>query len=289
MGKGFYSRGEIEGIVQKIRSPNMDFGAGKVFFVDKTYGSDGYDGDNPARPLYSIAHALSLCVSGRNDYILVLDAWQQDTFPISVNKSRVHIIGVGTKGGYPGMTPPGDTAIFTIDAPAVEIARLSLGAGVSHGAIEFSGANGYGAIHDCWFGEGGAGLYGIYIPPIVDAAEELIQNCRFGAGITSDGIRIAHNMTRGVIRDCLFRPGAIGINVTNAFALGWILDNRFLCHADVVGAAITLAATVSGVFVDGNSAHTGNTIMGAIPLRDLGANHWGMNYQGNTLILPSTV
>lgn len=286
MGKGFYSRGEIEGIVQKIRSPNMDFGAGKVFFVDKTYGSDGHDGDNPARPLYSIAHALSLCVSGRNDYILVLDAWQQDTFPISVNKSRVHIIGVGTDGGYPGMAPPGDTAIFTIDAVAVEIARLSLGAGVSHGAIEFSGANGYGAIHDCWFGEAGAGLYGIYIPGIVDAAEELIQNCRFGAAITSDGIRIAHNATRSVIRDCLFRPLGIGINVTAHMTLGWILSNRFVCSSVLAGTAITLTNT-DGIFIDDNRAQIGKTVMGVIPYVDGGANHWGRNFQDIAAVLPA--
>jgi len=261
------------GIIGAFNTP------GNVFFVDGIAGDNGNDGDNPASPWETIAYALSQCTNDHDDYIIILDCYQQDTFPVSINKSRVHIIGLDVENGkYPRMNASGDTAIFTLDADYCEIARLSLNAGASHGAIEWTGSHGRGAIRYCWFGETGAGLYGIYVPATFDAPEMLVEGCRFGAGLTSDGIRIAHNMTRGIIRECTFRPQGIGINVTNDMAVGWILDNRFLCASDANGQAITLAAASAGVFVDGNSAHIGNTIMTNNPYRDLGSNHWGNNY-----------
>lgn len=266
----------------------LPIGAGDVYFVDMPpNGDDGNIGTRPDQPFLTIEHAIGECADDHNDYIIVLDCWQEDTFPVSINKRRVHIIGLDVENGkYPRMNAPTDTAIFTLDADYCEIAGLSLNAGVSHGAIEWTGYHGRGAIRRCWFGETGGGLYGIYDPAPHDAAEMLIEDCRFGNGLTSDGIRIAHNMTRGIIRNNLFRPQAIGINVTANMKLGWILSNRFVCFEDGNGAAITLTNS-DDIFIDDNRANRGKAHWGANnPYVDGGTNHWGNNYQDILAVLP---
>ena len=268
-------------------------GVGNTFFVHGFTGLDTNDGLTRDRPLHTLAAALLTCVADHDDYILVLDCWQQEDFPISVNVSRVHIIGVDKENGkMPRMNAPTDTAIFTLNADYCEIANLSLNAfpAGSHGAIELGSvvgdAGGRGAIRGCWFGVTGAGLYGIYVPPTFDAPEMLIEKCRFGIGLTSDGIRIAGNMTRGVIKKCLIRAQGIGINVTSHMNNGWILSNRIVCSSVLAGTAITLTNT-DDIFIDDNRAQSGKTAMGVIPYVDGGSNHWGVNYQDIVAVLPA--
>lgn len=264
-------------------------GAGNTYFVHGFTGLDTNDGLTRDTPFLTIRHALDQCVADHDDYILVLDCWQQETFPISVDVSRVHIIGVDKENGkLPRMNAPTDTAIFTLDAEYCEIANLSLNAGVGHAAIEIGtlAGVGRGAIRGCWFGVTGAGLYGIHVPATFDAPEMLIEKCRFGIGLTSDGIRIAGNATRSVIKKCLFRAQGIGINVTSHMNNGWILSNRFVCAAVEAGRAITLTNTDS-IFVDDNRAQSGKTAMGVIPYVDGGSNHWGVNYQDIVAVLPA--
>jgi len=264
-------------------------GAGNTYFVHGFTGLDTNDGLTRDTPFLTIRHALDQCVADHDDHILVLDCWQQEDFPISVDVSRVHIIGVDKENGkLPRMDAPTDTAIFTLDAEYCEIANLSLNGGVGHAAIEIGSLAGVGrgAIRGCWFGETGAGLYGIYVPPTFDAPEMLIEKCRFGNGLTSDGIQIAGNMTRGVIQKCLFRPQAIGINVPSHMNDGWILSNRFACYGLVAGSGITLTNT-DRIFVDDNRAQSGKDAMGVIPYVDGGDNNWGLNYQDITAVLPA--
>ena len=266
-------------------------GVGTVYFVHGFNGDDTNDGLTRDKPFLTIRHALDQCVADHDDYIMVLDCWQQETFPISIDVSRVHIIGVDKENGkLPRMNAPTDTAIFTLDADYCEIANLSLNGGVGHAAIEIGSlvgdAGGRGAIRGCWFGVTGAGLYGIYVPATFDAPEMLIEKCRFGIGLTSDGIQVAGNMTRSVIKKCLFRAGAIGINVPSHMNNGWILSNRFVCSSVLAGTAITLTNTDS-IFVDDNRAQIGKTAMGVIPYVDGGTNHWGVNYQDIVAVLPA--
>ena len=265
-------------------------GVGTVYFIHGFNGLDTNDGLTRDTPFLTIAHALDQCVADHDDYIYVLDCWQQEPFPISVDVSRVHIIGVDKENGkLPRMNAPTDTAIFTLDADYCEIANLSLNAGVGHAAIEIGSlagdAGGRGAIRGCWFGVTGAGLYGIYVPATFDAPEMLIEKCRFGIGLTSDGIRIAGNITRGVIKKCLIRAQGIGINVTSHMNEGWILGNRIVCAADAAGRAITLTNT-DGIFVDDNRANFGKTVTANNPFVDGGANNWAANYHGNTIVVP---
>lgn len=283
---------KLTALLNRMRNPALLGAAGKIFYVDGTVGSDNNPPDDPTKPLLKIATALSLCKAGRDDVIVVIDCWQQDTFPITIGVDRVHILGLDADNGkYPRMEPPGDTAIFLINAEYFEIAGFSLGAGANKGCIEWAGSKGRGIIRKCWFGRTGSAKYGLRVVAAIDPPEMIIEDCLFGSGITDDGISIEHNMTRGIIQRNLFRVGAVGIHVDNTMALGEILDNRFVCSADVDGRAITLDATCTdGVFIDRNSAHIGDTLMANNPYLDsaaAGSNHWGVNYQGNTLVLPA--
>lgn len=308
MKGGFYSRGEIEGIVQKIRNPHLAFGKGKVFYVDGAVGSNGNDGDDPEKPLLTIQYALSLCVNYRDDYIIVLNTngGASESFPITVTKSRVHIIGLDVGNGkYPRLSADvyGDTAAFLLCEAAgdaaggeggyFEIAGFRLSGGATHGAIEFPvcttpGATlkARGVIRNNWIGRVHAARDGIYMPALTDVPELVIEDNIFGLGITRDGIRVDYNATRTIIRRNLFRVGAIGINVPGHIAAGWILDNLFVMSGVVAGRAITLTNT-DGIFVNGNHAQTGKTAMGVIPYVDGGANDWGTNYQDIVEVLPA--
>lgn len=270
--------------------------SGDRFYVDGNLGSDGrgVQSRNWKTPMKTIAATLDLCTANNNDYIIVLDHYQE-TFPISVDVASVHIIAAGpynTGVTMVYLTASADTAIFNIAADFVEIAGFEFGSGASYGAIEWTATKGYGLIRDCHFGRMQTGQDGINVPSGFDAVEMTIENCLFGAGLTRDGIRIDHNMTRGIIRNNRFLnvPG-IGINVTNSFASGWIEDNRFALPSDTAGKAITLGASVDSAYIVDNKANFGDTdSMGNIPWVDSGtgdANTWDNNLTAGVVDYPA--
>ncbi len=132
---------------------------GEVFWVDHFAGDNDHYGQNKDRPLQTITEALTRCVNDRDDLILVKDCWNVEPATITVNKTRVHIIGMALPTGmYPTLTAIGDTPIFTMPATGnnCEIAGLSLGGGNNNAGIELN--NNMGSwIHDVWFGHVGAG------------------------------------------------------------------------------------------------------------------------------------
>jgi len=274
---------------------------GDVIYVDGA-GPDTNDGRTPTTPVASFLQALSLCTNQRNDTIVVLDYWAAGTeaWPIVVDKEMVSIIGVPGAGAmWPQINVVGDFAAFSVTAQGVEICNLAVHGGATHGAIEI-GAGVWGIeIHHCWFGETGTAQDGIRDVAPFDAVYLKVWGCRFGLGLTRDGIRIDHNATRGLLGAPGLEPNwfrgvpGIGINVANQFAQGGIFDNRFSLPADVAGSAITLANTVAGVHVDGNSAIFGeNQAVGADlnPYLDNAANDvntWGHNAWGAIFTPPA--
>ena len=262
---------------------------GDVYYIDGA-GPDTNDGRTPTTPLASFEAALALCTNDRNDTIVVLDYWAAgaESWPIVVDKSMVSIFGVPMGGAmWPQVNPVGDNAGFSITAAGVEIAHLSVNGGATHGAIEI-GASIWGTeIHHCWFGEAGTCQDGIRDVATFDAVYLKIYGCRFGAGCSRDGIRIDHNATRGQIGVPGLEPNVfhnipgIAINITNELAQCGISDNRIYMPADTAGDAITLAGTVSGAYIDGNSAAFGGTAAAHNnPYLDgagADANTWGYN------------
>lgn len=289
-------------------------GAGNVYWVDGINGLATNSGLRPDQPLLTIDSALALCVDDHNDYIMVLDCWQQEgagNWPITVDVTRVHIIGLpgsanGYNGGYPAMQPPDDNPVFLIDAAGIysEIAGFNLSGGATSGCIHLGQAIGVW-IHDCIFGSdlaGGTPQDGIRFT--AGNAEILrVENCQFiGDNNNAKGV-IARNAIEqpagggsrclnAIIRNNHFLGCLISINL--GFAEGMeILDNVFGVLDLANGEAITLQVASEGCLVNGNHAMNGNAQVGYAqnPYRDLGApdNHWGVNYRGNLVIEPVIV
>lgn len=268
---------------------------GNKFHVNGNTGSDGYSGKSEKNPMKTILAALAKCVDYHNDYIIVHDHYQE-TFPITVDKASVHIIGMGPYNvGLPmvWLTASLDTAIFNIEADYVEISGFEFGSGASHAAIEFTASKGYGLIRNNCFGLMQTGQDGIRDVAPFDATAEIIEQNQFGSGLTRDGVRIDHNMTRSIIRDNTFRAvTGVGINVPGQMALGQILRNKFMLPSNTHGKAITLSAAVAGVFVEDNDANFGdqaacNTIPWVVTGGAADANCFDNNKNGGVVIFPA--
>lgn len=291
---------------------------GNVFFVDIFEGDDDdYDGSLPALeagtvhgPFATIAHALTQCADNHDDYIIVVDAWNEAT-PIAVNVTRVHIIGLSSNPSrlYPVLGATGDnTAVFTVsgECEMLEIAGLDIGGGVGHAGIENVVGTPMGLyVHHCVFGSlwhGNTPQDGILISTNVTALR--VEACKFlgtsinaQGAITRDGIRFyAHANSRGgdIVDNILQGLPGIGIDIIAHGEALVIKRNEFTVADLANGEAITLVgASVVGVMVDDNVAMNGNAQINYAqnPFRDLNAanNHWGRNYRGNAVIEPLTV
>ena len=274
-----------------------------VWGIDGAIGVDTNSGETPQSPFLTITKALSMCEDARQDYIVVMDYWQPtgETWPISVDKDNVHIIGADGAGTQmPIITPTGDTAGISIAANRVEIANLCINGGATHGCIEndvTAGAARWGLlVQDCWFAVLGSAQDGIKNLAASDNVYLQVLRCRFGFAITRDGIRVEHNATRCQIGDpwgngnMFDRVQGIGVNIVgNAADIG-VYNNIFVIPANTAGAAITLSAGTAGSAIFGNQANFGDTDMGNNPYTDnaaAGSNHWGGNYQGITLVQPA--
>ncbi len=275
--------------------------AGRVFFLNGITGNDANKGTSPNAPVQTFAAALALCANDRNDYIIVLDAYQ-DAWPVLINKTRVHILGVSPNRSAPFvvLNAPADTAIFTLTAASnnAEIAGFSFGGGATHAAIENTGGTPMGVyIHDCVFGHVFAGNTpqdGIRVE--LNATAIRIARCEFigttPGTITRDGIRFAGagDSINGAIVDCLFNalPG-VGINGVSNMNGFEILNNRFGYPVDNAGAAITLAANCHYNTITGNNANIGKAVAGAVIAYVDGAadNNWTNNYKALTQQLPA--
>ena len=275
---------------------------GNVFYVDGVNGNDGWDGLTPDTPFLTITHALTQCVADHDDYIIVLEHWQE---VVAINITRVHIIAIPSNPNHSfvQMNAALDTAIFTVSALSnnCEIAGFSFGGGATHAGIENPGGTPMGLyIHSCQFGHAFAGdtpQDGIRID--ANATAIRIEHCFLfgdsGKGTLSrDGIRFAAaaNSYGGAIVNNRFQGiTGISINIVSHGEDLVINGNKFSVPDLANGEAITLAAaTVDGVLVDDNAAMNGNAQVGYgfNPYRDLNApnNHWGRNYRGNTVIEP---
>lgn len=259
---GFYSRGDIENIVQKIRSPRLNFGAGKVFFVDadSTVGSDSNLGEDPKKPLLTIARALVLCRDGKDDHILIRGNFQDS--PITITKNKVHLIGLlygGHQLSYLSRINPGDSdhATILIQANDVEIANLAVlgnrGEGDHYPAIfadgdsasPHEGTRSY--IHDCYITmltpSGTLYCNGIDLR----GDRHTVENCVIDSQDT--GIRVfklAHETSEILILNNIFYACNIAIDIVNldedTGAHGAIVANNMLhaqgAHAETIGIAV---------------------------------------------------
>lgn len=123
---------------------------GRVFWVDN---SDSRAKDAPLQycgdfdlPFASIAFAISRCASGRGDTILVKPGHvENETGPITVDKSSICIIGIGRarSGNHQAGPPSGNRPVmylsrFTVQATNVLIFNFDFTAGTATAGADFS-------------------------------------------------------------------------------------------------------------------------------------------------------
>ena len=292
----------------------LPVGCGNVFYVNG--GSDGPVNDSgngltPATPKRLLQSGIDLCTTDNDDVVVVLNyggnARAVEVFPITLTKSRVHIIGVGTVSNKWPVVSVLTPAAGDIDDPAIlitgdrnEIMGIEFGGGNTAGCIEVGSAGGAWGnwIHDCWFGVTGDGVGqdGINVPAGTDAPYLTVTGCRFGASITRDGVRVDGNATRCMIGqmgqppNVFYNIAGIAINMAAGVTSPTIHNNIIAVVSDTGGKGITLDAAVSGASVHGNYANFGDADMVANPFADGAAgdaNTWILNYKGITAIMPS--
>lgn len=273
-------------------------GIGDIFYVDGSNGDDTNDGLTPDTPVLLLTYALSLCTNGANDYIIVLGypgAAAGETWPVAVDKSKVHIIGTPAQAApSPFINTPADTDAFTVSASNVEIAGLEFSCGATGACIITSGGVWKLNVHHNYFCWQDAGQDAIQLSDGTDDCPHCwIHDNWFGDKFTQYGIWIPYNSTRSVIERNGFLgvpSGGIGVFVDQAgTAVGAINDNTFVVADAATGEAITLIAGTTSTMVFGNRTGQGVVAMGNVPYRDLGANNWGINYYDIQGIMPVTV
>ncbi len=284
---------------------------GKVLYVDSAdwgKGNDGYEGTDPNYPLAKIQTAINKCTADNNDYIFCVNSYDNDLTTILVNKSSLHIIGLGTwnpRGPWCWVKIAGTGAApaFTFvqnDGVSSELAGFTLGADTSHPCITTAVGTGvqlsYCHLHDLSFADStdAAFLAQDGITPIDGAVMmcALIEDCTFGDQLTRDGIRFK-SMTKAMIRRCYFnRVGGVGVNsITGGGADGMpdVIDCRFHgARSASAGWAISTVSAGNG-YIDGNHASSTFDTNGSNPYNDTAdLNEWGLNYSWDAVCPPGT-
>ena len=275
-------------ILDKLIRQNL-INFGEIYYVNGNTGDDDNSG-SVASPFQSITEALSKCVADQSDYIIALDSWQE-TFPITVNKQRTHIIGLDMGVGYPQLQSDTDTAIFNVTKDYCEIVGFALQAPsqtTAHGLIELKTTNiGRANIHHNFFGDKAVAYHGVVM---AEGPENWIHDNIFGMFLAGRGI--TGQSTRGRFNFNNFHFGMAGIGIYISLGVfDEIIGNRFACTTDADGVAITLAAGCQGGgLVDDNHCMETATALTNHPFRDLGTPkaNWGLNYESITATMPKT-
>ena len=273
-----------------------DPAAGKVLFVNGvdwangfTEGNDGNSGESVDDPLATITQAISLCTNEGNDYIYVLDYWQNEaSWPIAVNVDGLSIIGVNWRPmrPWPIVASSGNYPCFDITASTIVIRDMGLYPTAGYAGITFDDGCKNVWIDRCEFIQGS---YGVQLASGDMSFGLAVTNCHFIASLTSGGITIQDDPAFCFIDGNWFdRLTGDCINVLQG-AGHFITNNYFSLKANSAGLAITLGSGVSRTFVGNNYAAYGNAVTTS-PYDDAGTvetNSWGRNFLGDTTIDPA--
>ncbi|MBA7625918.1 hypothetical protein ES703_33352 [subsurface metagenome] len=296
-------------MIQKAANYAMWLGGrnnvGKIFHVngDAALGDDRAGmGFKPEAPLLTMEAALDLCRNGKHDYILVSDCYNQETFPVTIDKTTVHIIAMGV-GHLARLSMPwctlsaGANAVFELTAAShyCEIAGFQMGADDTHPCILVSAGVVGPWIHHNAFATQIATRDGILVDG-GDLANGLVEWNLFGKALTRDGMR-GGSFSELVIQDnILSRYGGIGLNLGGEpYA---VLRNKFYRGWAAIGAAAGWAITMVGAncIFDENHAMESATDPQNNPYKDTSTevpgttkNAWGENWAGTMAITPAVV
>jgi len=279
-------------------------GTGSVFFVNGAGSSVGggltpHDG-NPGtkeEPLATITRALALCTNDHYDTIYVTDYYQPsgETWPISVDKSLVNIIGLPSAIGGPfGAHLPwcvgvasGNYPMFDIVANNVFIQGFGIYAGTaSYAGITMDSGASVVWIDSCRFNQG---TYGIHVTADDTGYGISITNCYFQQSLATGGILIDDDPAFLWIANNYFdRIGGVAISVVSG--AGHIIENNNIAlGANTNGYAITLGTGVNRAWINGNHCGYGAENGTTTPYLDdgtVGDNSWGYNTFGSNAVSP---
>jgi hypothetical protein len=162
-----------------------------VYYVDQNYATanDNNDGTDPEYPLLTITAALTRCVSGRGDVIVVMPGDYQEN--LVVTKNYIHMVGA-LQGAYarPDVGGDSDYAII-VHAQGFYAEHIRFYGDSEDGVLQQG--NGY-TYKDCVFD--GDGIFDDF---------ELLPD------LDDD----SYSASEGMIEDCLFRYGNIGLEFRN--------------------------------------------------------------------------
>ncbi|MBA7628714.1 hypothetical protein ES703_36209 [subsurface metagenome] len=276
---------------------------GEEFYVGGAGASDSKSGRIALEPFLKLATALAHCKSGRHDVIWVQDYWENDTFPVVIEKTNVHIIGLMTRqpAAWPIMNA-GAHACFSIGEAAgggmcCEISGLSMITDATHPCIDVVSLYTQIWIHNCAFGEHGIAQDGIYAPGFsAELGWSVIEDNIFGKELVRDGIRVYAPTWTDIKNNRFNEYGGVGINffcdVPDAQG-GWIIGNRFFKS---IGAAAGWAITmdkVAAAKIDDNRAMESGVAPQHNPYKDTSTgvpgttkNGWGANWSGGVTVMP---
>lgn len=232
-----------------IRQALPFFAPGRLLFVDSTYGSNSYEGWNPAQPLKSITWALAKCNDDHGDVIVVFDGYDNDDIdtdtngddtPITINKDGVSIVSAGKNVIVKGIAA--NDSVFKIDADRVRIS----------------------ALPGCWWTvqDAKAGDAGTIVEIAAGAVDAEVAFMRTEPGADADGydelITINATAHGAYVHDCFFVGNTTdtdeGIVIGGTTADVRIEDNVFIdCCAS--------AGTIVSAAVHTNCRIIGNTIV----------------------------
>lgn len=275
---------QMVGMDYHMKTPN----AGTAFFVDGENGVDTNNGLSPDTPFLTVTAALAEVTTGANDYIFILNypstAPGTETFPIEINATHVHLIGVPDQASQRNVclnvtTGTENCIEFGADASDIEIAGIEFGA-TTQACIYADVPTPFTPrvhIHHCEFGWIRTCEDGISIEAGgADTPHWLVEHNRFGENCTRAGIYNNYNSTRSFYRNNFFKvaQNAVGIHLVG-LCTGhiFVLDNYFQVTDNAAGEAITTSVTATGLAV-GNMAGQGKVNMANIPWVDGGSFDW---------------
>jgi len=251
-----YNTGFPNGVtIRNVPIVDLQNGNGKVFMVDSTIGSDSHKGTF-RYPFASIRRALTFCVAGRGDKILVATGHEEviddDSYDIAVENVQIFGLGVGKE--RPRLELSG------IAANHLKILRSNIYMGNIIVDINNSAAPTYALLIDspgvilenCSFMVTGTAPTSVVALQTISSIDNVsLINCDFYINGSSNGIYIPYSGDNITIQDCSMFGTFANACIYNTAALTNLrLIRGSYSNFTATKAAVSVHASTTGIAED---------------------------------------
>lgn len=195
-----------------VSSTSPFYTRGTVYWVHSSTGSDSNDGTERARPLATLAQAIT---NATDDDVIVLMSGHSETLTAQQNiAERLTIVGAGTSGGVPTVTFTRNFngVMFNITAAHVSLRNIKFAASATSSASNKITASGadlsvIGCYFECADNDAGPSLSLAADYPVIESTTFI------STGVSTPPYPALHWATTraGIwIRDCICDGGTIG-------------------------------------------------------------------------------